>query len=107
MNTTPVNTSTFPTDKVVHHNNICEELIDLYARKNADYGDSFGKSFAEYGLLMPCLRLEDKLNRMKSLAKNPAQVRDESLRDTLMDLANYSIMTIIELERRERGIGTK
>ena len=47
---------------------------------------------------MPCIRLDDKLNRLKSLAKNSAQVRDESIRDTLLDLANYAIMTVIEME---------
>lgn len=54
---------------------------------------------------MPCIRLDDKLNRLKSLAKNPAQVRDESIRDTLLDLANYAIMTVIEmeLEKGENG----
>lgn len=99
----PVSMTTTTPTKVIRHNNICEELTDLYSRKNADYGDSFGKSYDEYGLLMSCLRLEDKLNRMKSLAKRPAQVRDESLRDTLMDIANYAIMTIIEITMREEG----
>ena len=47
---------------------------------------------------MPCIRLDDKLNRLKSLAKNQAQVQDESIRDTLLDLANYAIMTVIEME---------
>lgn len=85
-------------NKVSHHCDICESLNALYERKNADYGDSFGKSFREYGLTMACIRLEDKLNRLKALTKNKAQVEDESITDTLMDLANYSIMTIIELE---------
>ena len=85
-------------DKVSHHCNICGSLSALYEKKNADYGDSFGKSFKEYGLTMTCIRLEDKLNRLKALTKNKAQVEDESITDTLMDLANYAIMTIIELE---------
>lgn len=82
--------------KVVEHHNICSELTDLYARKNADYGDSFGKSYQEYGLAAPCLRLDDKLNRLKSLRTKESQVTDESIDDTLMDLANYAIMTLIE-----------
>lgn len=84
------------------HEIICNELTALYRRKNADYGDSFGKSYKEYGTYMPCIRLEDKLNRLKSLAKNTAQVADESIEDTLSDLANYAIMTIIEM-RMEKG----
>lgn len=84
-------------NKIQVHENICKSLNELYARKNADYGDSFGKSFKEYGLTMACIRLEDKLNRIKSLSKQAAQVSDESITDTLMDLANYSIMTLVEL----------
>jgi hypothetical protein len=85
-------------DKIIKHNDICEELKSIYFAKNMDYGDSFGKGYKEYGKIMPLIRLEDKLNRIKSLIKNEAAVKDESLIDTLMDLANYSIMTIIELE---------
>jgi hypothetical protein len=88
-------------NKVEKHAEICKSLNELYARKNADYGDSFGKSFAEYGLTMACIRLEDKLNRIKSLTKQAAQVHDESIVDTLMDLANYSIMTLVELAQDE------
>ena len=85
-------------NKVTHHCDVCESLNALYDRKNTDYGDSFSKSFQEYGLTMACIRLEDKLNRLKALTKNEAQVKDESITDTLMDLANYAIMTIMELE---------
>ena len=47
---------------------------------------------------MPCLRVEDKLNRLKELVKGSQQmVNDESIEDTLMDLANYSIMALIEM----------
>lgn len=85
-------------DKSTLHASICAGLTDLYTRKNHDYGDSFAKSYQEWGLAMPCIRLDDKLNRLKSLAKNSAQVQDESIRDTLLDLANYAIMTVIEME---------
>lgn len=88
-------------NKVEKHAKICMSLNELYARKNTDYGDSFGKSFTEYGLTMACIRLEDKLNRIKSLTKQAAQVSDESIVDTLMDLANYSIMTLVELGQGE------
>ena len=85
-------------NKIEIHKNICDSLNDLYKKKNQDYGDSFSKSYKEYGLTMSCIRLEDKLNRLKSLNKNGnAQVKDESIQDTLMDLANYAIMTIVEL----------
>lgn len=85
--------------KVLQHGKICDEINDLYARKNHDYGDSFGQSFREEGLAMARIRLGDKFNRFKTLSRNPEQkVNDESIRDTLIDLANYAIMTVLEME---------
>ena len=87
-----------PEASATEHRRICEELTALYERKNHDYGDSFHKSYQEYGMVMPLIRLEDKLNRLKSLVKNgAAQVTDESFWDTLADLANYTIMTMMEI----------
>ena len=65
--------------------------------------DSFAKSFDEYGMAMPCIRLEDKLNRFKALTihNHKQKVEDESVRDTLEDLANYAIMTVLEIEQEE------
>ena len=89
-------------DKVLRHEKICEELNALYAKKNHDYGDSFHLSFLEEGMAMPRIRLGDKFNRFKTLSRNNTQeVNDESLRDTLIDLANYAIMTILEMENEE------
>lgn len=86
------------------HHNICEELTELYRKKNHDYGDSFHKSYQEYGLTMAAIRLEDKLNRFKTLARSGAEVSDESLRDTLIDLANYAILTVMELDREQKNM---
>ena len=78
---------------------ICEEINDLYARKNHDYGDSFHQTFVEEGMAMARIRLGDKFNRFKTLSRNEEQkVNDESIRDTLIDLANYAIMTVLEME---------
>ncbi len=89
--------------KVAKHNEICNELNTLYEQKNKDYDDSFGKSYQTYGMAMPCIRLEDKLNRLRALTLkgNQRQVKDESVIDTLKDMANYAIMTIIEMELEE------
>ena len=85
--------------KIEKHKKICEELNVLYAKKNHDYGDSFHLSFVEEGMAMVRIRLGDKLNRFKALSRNGEQkVSDESIRDTLIDLANYAIMTILEME---------
>lgn len=89
-------------DKKGSHETVCKELTELYQRKNHDYGDSFHKGYQEYGMLMPIIRLEDKLDRLKSLTLGrEAKVKDESVRDTLLDLANYAIMTIMELEEAD------
>ena len=82
------------------HAAVCDELKDLYHRKNTDYGDSFHKTYLEEGLAMSRIRLTDKLERFKRLTRSGEQnVKDESVRDTLIDLANYAIMTIVEMER--------
>ena len=83
-----------------NHWELCRELQELYHRKNLDYGDSFHLSFLEEGLAMPRIRLGDKYLRFKTLTSDEKQrVSDESIRDTLIDLANYSIMTIMELDQ--------
>lgn len=87
------------TTKVERHMNLCREINDLYARKNADYGDSFHTSFEEEGMAMARIRLGDKFNRFKTLSRgNEQKVKDESIRDTLLDLANYALMTVLEME---------
>ena len=90
-------------DKIKYHKELCYGLHELYERKNADYGDSFGKSYEEFGPVMSAIRLSDKLNRFKALIKGRQRVNDESVRDTLIDLANYAIMTIVEMDIQELG----
>ena len=85
--------------KVQLHKEICTEINELYAKKNHDYGDSFHQTFVEEGMAMARIRLGDKFNRFKTLSRgNEQKVNDESIRDTLIDLANYAIMTILEME---------
>lgn len=87
------------TSKVEHHARICEEINKFYERKNHDYGDSFHQTFTEEGMAMARIRLGDKLSRFKTLSRGGVQkVNDESIRDTLIDLANYAIMTVLEME---------
>lgn len=87
------------TGKIEHHASICEEINKLYERKNHDYGDSFHQTFVEEGMAMARIRLADKFSRFKTLSLGEEQkVNDESIRDTLIDLANYAIMTILEME---------
>ena len=78
---------------------ITTEMLNTYVAKNHDYGDSFSKSFEEFGLISSIIRLSDKLNRLKKLKDSTAKV-DESIRDTLLDMANYCILTIMELDNK-------
>ena len=89
-------------NRVQKFEQITNEMFDLYKRKNADYGNSVAKTFDEYGLVSFLVRIEDKLNRVSTLTKKSSteqQVKDEKIEDTLLDLANYSIMALIELDR--------
>lgn len=80
----------------------CVELLELLRKKNADYGDSFHVCWEEYGPVHALIRMEDKLNRMKTLLLTDAapQVKGESVRDTLLDLAGYAVLSAAELNRK-------
>lgn len=70
----------------------------IYAEKNEKYDDAFAKTYAEYGPTVAIIRLEDKLNRIKALvAAGLDDSNGESLVDTLIDMANYANMFLIEL----------
>lgn len=88
-------------NKVDIHRNIVMDLNGLYERKNHDYGDSFSLLRSKYPNAI-LIRLTDKLNRLERLMTgNERQVKDESIEDTLLDLANYALMEVVEM-RMER-----
>lgn len=78
---------------------ITNSMIQTYQAKNQDYGNSFEKSLDKFGLIASVIRLNDKMNRIESLSRTEAKIVDESIEDTLLDLANYSVMTIIWLRK--------
>lgn len=80
---------------------LANQMTDLYARKNRDYGNSFDKSMDKFGLVVAAIRIGDKVNRLQSLIeKGGAEVKDESIADTFIDLACYAIMTLMWMEER-------
>lgn len=92
-------TPKFDPDNVHAHLEVCGELNVTYEKKNADYGDSFAQSLDKHGLIAAIVRMDDKMNRVINLYKADEQlVEDESIRDTLMDLANYAIMSVMWLD---------
>lgn len=87
------------TDK---HVQICARLSSMYEKKNADYGDAFSQAYEELGIITALTRISDKFNRAKNLIKSgKACIETETVKDTLLDMANYCIMTVMEMEAEE------
>ena len=75
-----------------------QEGLALFKRKNADYGDAF----ANYGPIGVLIRMGDKIQRLVSITdREIALVDDESLRDTLIDLHNYSAMAVMLMDEKK------
>ena len=89
-------------DDVAKHMELCKYLNNLYATKNQKYGDSFSMTVQKYGIIAALTRLSDKWQRFETLilTKDPG-TPDETIRDTLLDMANYCIMTVMELDQKE------
>lgn len=82
-------------------NTLLDQIKDTHEKKNHDYGNSFAKSMDEFGMPAAAIRLSDKLNRFKSLIKSEAQVKDESIEDTLLDMAAYAVMIVEYLKKKK------
>ena len=77
---------------------ITAEMTATFIAKNKDYGNSFDKTIDEEGYVAFQVRALDKLNRFKSiLSSQSREVKDESILDTLKDLANYCIMCSMKI----------
>lgn len=87
---------------VKKHGEICIFLNEVYEKKNKDYGNSFEETYKRLGIISAVTRIADKMSRLESLATKPEEerlVKDESIKDTVLDMANYCIMLAMELER--------
>lgn len=88
-----------PKSKLSRFEDVSKEKKEIYIRKQNDYGDSFGKSFEEFGIMSAVVRISDKCNRLISLTGGAKQqVKTESIRDTLLDMSNYCDMAIVEMD---------
>lgn len=82
------------------HQELCDEIHETYIQKNTAYGNSFGETFQKLGIVSAVTRITDKYNRLVSLATKPdTDPGDESILDTLKDMANYCLMTAMEIEK--------
>ena len=84
---------------------IVTDMAELYAKKNANYGNSFTKLYEDLGPVAGLVPLHNKLDRATNLVKG-GKNDFESLEDTFIDLANYAIMNVIELKRAEKDTAT-
>ena len=87
------------TEDVENFSNKAKECIELYAKKNHDYGNSFEKGCNDIGQAYALGRLYDKMNRLVNVSRNESEVKDESVEDTLKDLACYSLMYLAYLDK--------
>lgn len=79
-------------DRIDQLQSIQSDALELFKKKNADYGDAFAK----FGIIGVLVRIEDKIMRLLSISKNGINLVDnESLKDTLLDLHNYSAMALM------------
>ena len=86
---------------------IVGEMADLHEKKSSDYGDSFGISVRKYGMIAALTRISDKFNRIENLILHPdKEVKNESLKDSLIDMACYAVLTLIELQKKDDKLTT-
>ena len=84
-------------DRVEQMKVIQKNALELFRKKNIDYGDAFAK----YGIIGVLMRIEDKIQRSLSITKNGVNmVNDENIKDTLLDLHNYSAMGLMLLDEQ-------
>jgi hypothetical protein len=88
-------------EKINSFGEITSQMCDTYIAKNADYGNSFDKSMDEFGITASVVRMSDKMERLKSLTKKKTQVKDESVKDTLLGFSQLCAMTRDALKQRE------
>lgn len=80
---------------------ITDKMRDTYKRKNHDYGNAFSEMYDELGINYGYGKIREKVNRIKTLKDNEAQVANEPLEDALLDCANYCILTLMEYQKRK------
>lgn len=96
-------------NKIEKHEQICNEIHEMYIKKNADYGDSVGELYAKLGDISFLTRISDKYHRLMNLMCDSdgykrKDINYESVDDTIQDLANYCIIWLMEREMKKEYI---
>lgn len=79
-------------------------MLNIYERKNHDYGSSASQTYNEFGPVAYLVRISDKFNRLKALSNGATQqVNDESIIDTAVDMANYLMLMVLDMTKEEKN----
>jgi len=92
-------------DILEKHKELCDKIHNTCVAKNHDYGNSASDLYNKFGLISYIVRMNDKMNRINTLIKREAEVKDEKITDTLLDLANYCLLAVADMELDKDGIG--
>lgn len=90
--------------RIENYKQLQDGMLKTFINKDSDYGDSFGKTFDKYGIVSALTRMSDKLNRLDNLASSNTMQVDESIEDTLLDLANYAMLTYLEIHKFDEPV---
>ena len=100
--TTEVRDLIYSPNHTQKHKELLSELHETYKDKNHKYGDSFTETVNKYGLMASLTRMHDKFSRIENIILNQAKDdEEERLSDSLKDLANYCLMTVMVLENED------
>lgn len=91
-------------DRLDIYKYIINNLEETYKAKNNDYGNSVADTYKKFGDLSFLVRITDKYNRLLTLCNpnNEQKVKDEKIDDTILDLANYCLLWLVEREYKEQ-----
>lgn len=85
-------------DILKKHKELCDRIHNTCVAKNHDYGNSASDLYNKFGLISYVVRMNDKMSRINTLIKREAEVKDEKITDTLLDLANYCLLAVADME---------
>ena len=86
------------------HKELCDRIHKTCVKKNHDYGNSVSELYEKFGLISYIVRMNDKINRINTLVGKKAEVEDEKIEDTLLDLANYCLLAVADIELDKKKV---
>jgi hypothetical protein len=88
------------TQEIEFFNTLTARMSDTFARKRQNYGQTTTETFRKFGPISMLTRMHDKMGRLDNLlGRGETDLCSESIEDTLLDLANYALITILEITK--------